>query len=365
METAGPVGLVVVGLGGVGTSLLTGILAARAHLVHPFGSLVEAGGTGRSPGSGLVPLRDRAPFAELGDLVLGAFEIREDDAYRAALRAGLVNRSLVDELRPELRKIQGMLGGRETPTRRHLADALAEDLRGFLAHHRCSRGVVICTVPGLGVPPAKPAFTAAEVRLALEESADSVTPGVVYAAAAAEAGCSFVAAGRDAALCAPGISALFEERSLPLAGAGIVGPEDVLRETLAEVLALEGIQLTGSASLSTRAEERGARLWGGPDRTSEMGLGCAWAGGAFELSLELRGQLALYLAARALDAALLVDLAARARRAGAQEWMGALFVAPLGTASPHEAPPLSLSKRRERLLAELPALARSAGREAA
>ena len=179
------------------------------------------------------------------------------------------------------------------------------------------------------------------------------------------AGCSFVAAGRDAALCAPGISALFEERSLPLAGAGIVGPEDVLRETLAEVLALEGIQLTGSASLSTRAEERGAQLWGGPDRTSEMGLGSAWAGGAFELSLELRGQVALHLAARALDAALLVDLAARARRTGAQEWMGALFAAPLGTASPHEAPPLSLSERRERLLAELPALARSAGREAA
>src|SRR5207248_1186312 len=155
METAGPVGLVVVGLGGVGTSLLTGILAARAHLVHPFGSLVEAGGTGRSPNGGLIPLRDQAPFAELGDLVLGAFEIREDDAYRAALRAGLVNRSLVDELRPELRKIQAMLGGREAPTRRHLADAIAEDLRGFLAHHRCSRGVVICTIPGLSIPPAK------------------------------------------------------------------------------------------------------------------------------------------------------------------------------------------------------------------
>ena len=365
METGGPVGLVVVGLGGVGTSLLTGILAARAHLVHPFGSLVEAGGTGRSPGSELLPLRDRAPFPELGDLVLGAFEIREDDAYRAALRAGLVNRSLIDELRPELRKIQAMLGGREAPTRRHLADALAEDLRGFLAHHRCSRGVVICTVPGLSVPPAKPAFTAAEMRLALEESADSVTPGVVYAAAAAEAGCSFVAAGRDAALCAPGISALFEERSLPVAGAGILGPEDLLRETVAEVLALEGIQLNGTASLSTRVEERGVRLWGGPDRTSEMGLGSAWAGGACELSLELRGQVALHLAARALDAALLVDLAARARRSGAQEWMGALFAAPLGTAWPREAPPQSLAKRRERLLAELPALARSAGREAA
>jgi hypothetical protein len=365
MESTGPVGVVVVGLGGVGSSLLTGVLAARAHLVHPFGSLVEAGGTGRTPGSGLSPLRDHAPFAELSELVLGAFEVREDDAYRAALRAGLVDRSLVDELRPELRKIRAMLGGREAPTRRHLADALAEDLRGFLAHHRCSRGVVVCTLPGLSAPPPRRAFSAGEVRFALEQSADWLTPGVVYAHAAAEAGCSFVAAGRDAALCVPGISALFEEHGLPMAGTGLLGPEELLRETLAEILAVEGIQLKGAASLSTRAEERGARLWGGPDRTSEIGLGCAWAGGAFELSLELRGQIALHLAARALDAALLVDLAARARRKGAQEWLGALFAAPMGTASPHPAPPMSLAVRRERLLAELPALARSVGREAA
>src|SRR5205823_2881655 len=86
-----------------------------------------------------------------------------------------------------------------------------------------------------------------------------------------------------------------------------------------QVLALEGIQIAGAASLSTRAEERGARLWGGPDRTAEMGLGSAWAGGAFELSIELRGHVALHLAARALDAALLLDLAARAGRTGAAQ----------------------------------------------
>ena len=96
-----------------------------------------------------------------------------------------------------------------------------------------------------------------------------------------------------------------------------------------------------------------------------MGLGAAWAGGAFELSLELRGPVALYLAARALDAALLVELAARAQRSGAQEWMDALFLSPLGSALPREAPTSSLAGRRARLLAELPALARSAGREAA
>jgi len=358
-------GVVVVGLGDVGTSLITGVLASRAHLVHPFGSLVEGGGTGRTEASGVFQLRDQAPFAELGDLVFGAFEVHDDDAYRAALRTGIVNRSLVGELRPELRKIRAMLGARQAPTRRHLADALAEDLRGFLAHHHCSRGVVVCTLPGPPNPPAKPGFTADEVRAALDESADWVTPGIVYAQAAAEAGYSFVAAGRDAAICSPGIAALFEEKSLPVAGAGLLAPDALLRETLGEVLALEGLQIAGVASLSTRAEERGARLWGGPDRTAEMGLGSAWAGGAFELSIELRGHVALHLAARALDAALLVDLAHRAGRTGAQGWMDALFAAPLGSATPREADALSLRERRALLLAELPALARGAGREAA
>ena len=365
MERKGRIGLVVVGMGGVGSSLLAGVLAARSHLVHPFGSLVEAGGTGRSPASGLKPLREIAPFAELADLALGAFEVHDDDAYRAALRASLVSRSLVDELRPELRKIRAMPGARQAPTRRHLADTLAEDVRGFLAHHRCSRGVMVCTVPGPRAAPANTGFTADEVRRALEDGADWLTPGVVYAHAAAEAGCAFVAAAQDAALCAPGVAALFEEKSLPVAGTGLLGPDALLRETLSQVLASEGMPLAGAASLSTRAEERGARLWGGPDRTSEMGLASGFAGGAFELSLELRGQIALHLAGRALDAALLVDLASRAGRTGPQHWMDALFAARLGAKAPREAVSPPLLERRERLVAELPALARSAGREAA
>src|SRR5712692_6275728 len=92
------VGLVVVGLGDVGSSLLAGVEAARTHLVHPWGSLVEAGGAGRTPEQSVAePLRARAPLAGLGDLVLGAFELHDDDAYRAALRANLLGRSLVDE----------------------------------------------------------------------------------------------------------------------------------------------------------------------------------------------------------------------------------------------------------------------------
>ena len=158
------VGVVVVGLGEVGSSLLAGVEAARAHLVHPWGSLTEAGGAGRTSETAVPPpLRANAPLAELNDLVLGAFELRDDDAYRAALRAGLLGRSLVDELRPQLRQIRAMAGARQAPTRRHLADALAEDLRGFLEHGGCARGVVVCTVPGPREIEGKPPFTAEDV----------------------------------------------------------------------------------------------------------------------------------------------------------------------------------------------------------
>jgi len=98
---------------------------------------------------------------------------------------------------------------------------------------------------------------------------------------------------------------------------------------------------------------------------TEMGLGGTWAGGVFELSLELRGQVALYLAARALDASLLIDLAARAGRSGAQEWMDALFASPLGATPVRDATKGSLMERRARLVAELPGLTTSVGRAAA
>jgi myo-inositol-1-phosphate synthase len=355
------VALVVVGMGDVGSSLLAGVEATRAHLVHPWGSLVEAGGAARRPEHGSAsPLRPLAPFAELSELALGAFELKDDDAYRAALRAGLVNRSLVDELRPRLRQIRAISGARHAPTRRHLADALAEELRGFREHHCCARGVVVCTVPGPRSPRSNPPFEPADLWTALEEGSPDASPGTVYAAAAALAGFGFVAAAPDSALQAPAIANLFAQAGQPIAGVGLLAPDAALREALAQVLGAEALGMIGATSVTTRVEERGARLWSGPDRTQEMGLGACWAGASLELSIEVRGQIALHQAARALDAALLIELAQRAGRCGAQEWMAGLFASQPGSSAPREAQPRTLSERRALLVAELPALAAEA-----
>jgi len=145
----GTVGLVVVGLGGVGSSLLTGVLAARAHLVHPS---KPRGGRRIRKGAWLrpSPLRAAAPAGRAGRSRRSAHSRCARDRSLSRRAAGGSHQPFAGgRAAPELRKIHAMIGGRQAPTRRHLADALAEDLRGFLAHHRCARGVVVCTIPGV------------------------------------------------------------------------------------------------------------------------------------------------------------------------------------------------------------------------
>lgn len=354
----GGVGLVVAGMGSLGSSILAGLEAARANLAHPFGSLAEAGGAGRWGSA--QPLRELAPLPALRDLRLGAFELRDDDAHRAALRAGLLPRSLLEELKVPLRAIRAMAGARHAPSRLHLAEALAGDLRGFAAHHGCGRGVLVCTIPGPKAPPLRALRAPEDVWRALDESAGEITPGLVYAAAAAQAGFAFVAAAPDASLAAPGLERIFAQAGLPFAGCGLLGPEATLREALERVAAVEGLTVAGSTSLGTRTS-RGASF-AACERAQEIALSPSWAGGSLELSFELRGPLALHVAARAFDAALLVDLAQRAGASGAQDWLSALFAAPVSSSlslGKREAP-ASLAERREQMLAALPQLAAAA-----
>jgi Myo-inositol-1-phosphate synthase len=359
----GTVGLVVAGMGSVGSSLLAGVEAARRHLAHPFGSLSEAGGAGRSGDA--RPLRELAPLAPLHSLALGAFELREDDAHRAAVRAGLLPRFLLEELKVPLRALRGMAGARHAPSRLHLAEALADDLRGFAAHHACARGVLVCTVPGPRLTPLRTLRTAEDVWTALDDSADEVTPGLVYAAAAARAGFGFVAAAPDASLQAPGLAQLFSLGGLPFAGCGLLGPEAALREALERVARTEGLSLSGMTSLCTRTA-RGDATFGASERSQEIALAPSFAGGGLELSFELRGPLALQLAARALDAALLTELAHRAGAAGVQAWMGALFATPLAApqAAGKREQATTYAERRDQLLAALPPLAAAAAARA-
>ena len=104
---AGKVGVLLVGLGAVSTTFIAGVLAIRKGIASPIGSLTQMGTVrlgkrteGRSP-----MIKDFIPLASLDGLVFGGWDIFEDDGYAAAKTAGVLEASLLDQVRPELEAI--------------------------------------------------------------------------------------------------------------------------------------------------------------------------------------------------------------------------------------------------------------------
>src|ERR1700751_5066265 len=104
----GKLGVLLVGLGSVSPTTIAGVLAIRRGIAKPIGSLTQMGTVrlgkrteGRSPKIG-----DVAPLSSLDDLVFGGWDIFSDDCYAAARTAGVIEPSLLEQVRPDLEKIK-------------------------------------------------------------------------------------------------------------------------------------------------------------------------------------------------------------------------------------------------------------------
>src|SRR5581483_4359775 len=79
----GKLGVLLVGLGAVSTTLIAGVYAIRKGLAAPVGSLTQLGTIrlGKRTEHRSPAIRDFVPLAGLEDLVFGAWDIFEDNAY--------------------------------------------------------------------------------------------------------------------------------------------------------------------------------------------------------------------------------------------------------------------------------------------
>ena len=103
----GKLGIMIPGMGAVATTFVAGVEAVRKGLALPIGSLTQMGTVrlgkrteGRSP-----KIKEFVPLAGLDDLVFTGWDIFEDDMYSSACHAGVLERSLLDQVKPFLRGI--------------------------------------------------------------------------------------------------------------------------------------------------------------------------------------------------------------------------------------------------------------------
>src|SRR6201993_3143931 len=104
----GKLGVMIPGMGAVATTFVAGVEAVRKGIAKPIGSLTQMGTIrlgkrteGRSP-----KIKEFMPLAGLDDLVFTGWDIFEDDMYAAATKAGVLDRYLLEQIKPFLESVK-------------------------------------------------------------------------------------------------------------------------------------------------------------------------------------------------------------------------------------------------------------------
>ena len=108
--TEGRLGVLIPGMGAVATTFIAGVLAIRRGLGKPIGALSQMGtmSMGSAALERMGPIRDMVSLARLDDLVFGGWDIFPDNVYDAALKAGVLERRLLDQIEAPLSAIEPM-----------------------------------------------------------------------------------------------------------------------------------------------------------------------------------------------------------------------------------------------------------------
>ncbi|MGH7521774.1 MAG: inositol-3-phosphate synthase, partial [Gemmatimonadales bacterium] len=90
----GKLGVMLVGLGAVATTFIAGVENVRRGRSLPIGSLSQMATIrlGKRTEKRAPKIKDFVPLAELNDLVFAAWDPIPDDAYAAAVKAGVLDR---------------------------------------------------------------------------------------------------------------------------------------------------------------------------------------------------------------------------------------------------------------------------------
>src|SRR2546427_7138418 len=201
----GRLGVLLVGLGAVSTTTIAGVIAIRKGFAKPIGSLTQMGTIrlGKRTDNRSPKISDIVPLSTLDDLVFGGWDIFEDDCYAAARTAGVIEPSLLDQVRPELETIRPWpavfdqryvkrLSGpnvKKGRNKRDLAEQVMEDIRLFKQTHALDRLVMILCGSTEGFMAESEAHASIEnFERALEENDPTIPSSMGYAYAAIREG---------------------------------------------------------------------------------------------------------------------------------------------------------------------------------
>src|ERR687884_1177220 len=258
----GKLGVLLVGLGAVSTTFIAGVEAIKKGLAEPIGSLTQMGTIrlGRRTDNRVPFIKDFVPLADLNDMVFGAWDIFPDSAYEAAMTAGVLEKELLAQLKPQLQKIKPMkavfdqqyvkrLNGtnvKEGRNKLELAEQLIEEIAEFKRKNRCARLVMVWAASTEIFLKQHPVHkTLKSFEQAMRDNHKSIAPSMVYAYAALKSGVPFANGAPNLTVDIPALMQLADQMNLPICGKDFKTGQTLMKTILAPGLKSRMLGLHG------------------------------------------------------------------------------------------------------------------------
>ncbi|MEZ4366239.1 MAG: inositol-3-phosphate synthase [Kofleriaceae bacterium] len=231
----GKLGILMPGMGAVATTFVAGVMAIRKGLAKPIGSLTQMGHIrlGKRTDGTSPKISEYIPLAKLDDIAFGGWDIFDDNAYQAAVRAGVLDTRLLDQIKDELSAVKPMpavfeqkwvkrLDGpnvKKGTSKRDLANQVIADIAKFKADNGCDRVVAVwCGSTEVYRKPSEVHQTLAAFEAGLDASSDEIAPSQIYAYACLKSGVAYANGAPNLAVDAPALMELAKQVGLPIAG---------------------------------------------------------------------------------------------------------------------------------------------------
>ena len=260
----GKLGIMVVGLGAVTSTFITGVFMARKGLAKPIGSMTQYDKirVGKGDDKKYLHYADIVPMASLDDIVFGAWDVYPANAFQSAMYAKVLKESDILPVQEELEKIVPIpaafdkdfakrIDGTNVKTcssRWDMVEQLRADIRRFKEENGCSRIVVAWSASTeIYVKPNMAVHDTLEHLEAAMKADDrvNIAPSMCYAYAALAEGAPFVMGAPNTTIDIPAMWEMADKTGLPIAGKDFKTGQTLVKSGFAPIIGTRCLGLNG------------------------------------------------------------------------------------------------------------------------
>ena len=275
----GKLGVMVVGLGAVSTTFITGVLMTRKGLAKPVGSMTQYDRirVGQGAEKKYLKYDQIAPIAKLDDIVFAAWDVYPANAYQSAMHAEVLKEKDIEPVKDELEAIVPMpaafdhnyakrLDGENImkgKTRWEMVEQLRKDIRDFKAAKNLDRVVVLWAASTEVYVPVNEEvhYKLADLEAAMKaDDKEHIAPSMCYAYAALTEGAPFIMGAPNTTVDIPAMWELAEKTRMPIAGKDFKTGQTLVKSGFAPIIGTRCLGLNGWFSTNILGNRAGLVL---------------------------------------------------------------------------------------------------------